>query len=431
MAVVGATLLLGACTPAEKSPIRLTDKIDEFLLQQTERGLFSGSVLVAKEGEILLEKGYGFADREKRVPNTPTTQFRLGSVSKLMTRVAVLLEEEKGALDVRQNVSAFISEYPEGDKITLANLINHTSGIPDLYGEPRYAEASAFMKPISKAALIGLFGELSLEFEPGTRVLYSSAGYVLLSQVVEKTAGIPFEEYLEERVFTPLGMAGSGHMGFHAPDQAAVGYELQGGNLAITGEMDPTYFLGSGGVFASVRDLYQFYQGLYEEDFLSERSMQEFTVGRHVGRIWGFRACFEPMPSRGIVVIVLSNFFHAPIEEIMPEIMTILLEGDVIGRPVEELGEYVGRYKAPDFDRIGREIRVVSEADGLGLYLVDTSGQVLEVALRPWVKDRFFGTLDGQFTGLMVAFDRDGPYRVPGLTLDAYGCTIHAKRFDD
>jgi len=153
--------------------------------------------------------------------------------------------------------------------------------------------------------------------------------------------------------------------------------------------------------------------------------------GRHVGRIWGFRAGFEPMPSRGIVVIVLSNFFHAPIEAIMPEIMTILLEGDVIGRPAEELGEYVGRYQAPDFDRIGREIRVVSEADGLGLYLVDTSGQVLEVALRPWVKDRFFCMLDGQFTGLMVAFDRDGPYRFPGLTLDAYGCTIHAKRFDD
>ena len=431
MAVVVGILLSGACTPAEMSPKRLSDKIDGFLLQQTERGLFSGSVLVAKEGEILLEKGYGFADREKRIPNTAITQFRLGSVSKLMTRVAVLLEEERGALNVGQHISAFLPEYPEGDKITLANLINHTSGIPDLYAEPRYSEASAFMEPISKPELIGLFAELPLEFEPGTRVLYSSAGYVLLSHVVEETAGIPFEEYLERRVFNPLGMAGSGHIGFHAPDHPAFGYEMQGGSLDSTGEMVPIYFLGSGGVFASVRDLYRFYQGLYEEDFLSERSMQEFTVGRHVGSIWGFRACFEPMPSRGIAVIVLSNFFHAPIEEIVREIMTILLEGDVIGRPVEELAEYVGRYQATDFDRIGREIRVVSETDGLDLFVVDTSGQVLEVALRPWVKDRFFGVVDGQFTGLMVAFDRDEPDRITGVTFDAYGSSICAKRLDD
>jgi CubicO group peptidase (beta-lactamase class C family) len=431
MLAVGSALVVGACNPDATTSERLSDEIDRFLLQEAERGRFSGAVLIAKEGEVLLERGYGFADREERIPNTPATQFRLGSTSKLLTRVAVLLEEERDALDTDQPLSAFFPEYPEGDRITLANLINHTSGIPDLYAEPRYSQASAFMEPITVTELIGLFQELPLAFEPGTQVLYSSPGYVLLSQVVGETSGIPFEEYLEERVFKPLGMEGSGHLGFHAPDQPATGYELQGGDLASTGEMDATYFVGSGGVFSSIRDLYRLYQALYEEDFLSERSMQEFTVGRHLGRIWGFRSCFEPMPSRGIVVIVLSNFFHTPVEAIVPEIMTILLRGDVSTQPVEGMAAYVGRYQAPDFDRIGREIRVVSEVDGLGLSIVDTSGHVLEFALRPWVKDRFFCLADGRFTGLMAAFDRDAAGRIPEVTLDVYGWRIRAARLID
>jgi len=428
---VGCVLVLCACELERRIPDRLREEIDSLLLQQTERGLFSGAVLVAKEGEILLERGYGYADRIRRIPNTPTTQFRLASTSKLMTRVAVLLEQERGALDMGQRLSAFIPEYPEGDQIKLANLINHTSGIPDLYGEPRYSRASAFMEPIPLEELINLFGERSIAFEPGTRMQYSSPGYVLLAHVVEKSSGVSFEEYLMEHVLKPLGMTSAGHLGFHEPDQPAVGYELLNGDLASTGEMDPTYFRGSGGVFANVRDLYRFYQALYEEDFLSERSMQMYGVGRHFGSIWGFRSGFEPMPSRGIVVIVLSNFFHTPIEDIVAEIMNILLEDDISRQPVEEPAAYVGRYKAPDFDRIEREVRVVLQTEGLGLSIVDSSGDVLEMTLHPWVKDRFLTKIDGRFAGVLVAFDRDVADRVPGVTLDLYGWRIHAQRQDD
>jgi len=427
----GGVIVLCACAPAQTTSGRLSKEIDSYLLQLTQQQLFSGAVLVAKEGEIVLERGYGFADCEKRIRNTPATQFRLASTSKLMTRVAVLLEEERGALDVKQRLSAFLPEYPDGDKITLANLINHTSGIPDLFGEPRYSSASAFMEPITVNELVGLFSERSLAFEPGTRVLYSSPGYVLLAHVTEKTSGVPFGEYLKAHVFTPLGMTGAGHLGCHDPDQPATGYELQNGDLASTGEMDPTYFMGSGGVFAGVRDLYRFFQALYEEGFLSERSMREFGAGRHSGRIWGFRSGFEVMPSRGVVVIVLSNFLHAPIEEIMPEIMSILLEDDVSRLPVEEQAVCVGRYWAPDFDRIEREIRVMPGVDGLGLSILDSSGDVLEMTLHPWVKDRYFTKRDGRFTGITVAFERDSTSRVVGVTLDVYGLRIHAERQDD
>ena len=287
------------------------------------------------------------------------------------------------------------------------------------------------MEPITVKELVGLFRERSLAFEPGTRVLYSSSGYVLLAHVTETTSGIPFGEYLNAHVFMPLGMTGAGHLGCHDPDQPATGYELQNGNLTRTGEMDPTYFMGSGGVFASVRDLYRFSQALYEENFLSERSMREFGAGRHFGRIWGFRSGFEVMPSRGVVVIILSNFFHAPVEEIVPEIISILLEGDVGNRPIEEPAVYVGRYRAPDFDRIEREIQVMLGADGLSLSVVDSSGDELNMTLHPWIKDCYYTKRDGRFAGIMVVFDRDSTSRVVGVMLDVYGLKIHAERQDN
>ena len=137
------------------------------------------------------------------------------------------------------------------------------------------------------------------------------------------------------------------------------------------------------------------------------------------------------MPSRGLAVIILSNFFHTPIDEILPEIMTTLLEGDVNQQPVEEPATYVGRYQAPDFDRIGREILVVLEADGLCLSIVESSGDVFKVTLHPWVKERFFTKRDGRFAGLMVVFDRDAADRVAGVTLDAYGWRVYAERHED
>jgi CubicO group peptidase (beta-lactamase class C family) len=248
---------------------------------------------------------------------------------------------------------------------------------------------------------------------------------------VDKSSGNPFEDYLMEELFKPLGMESTGHLGFHESDQPAVGYEFLNGNLASTGEMDPTYFRGSGGVFANVRDLYRFYQALYEEDFLSDRSMQMYGVGRHFGSIWGFRSGFEPMPSRGIVVIVLSNFFHTPIEDIMAEIMNILLEGDIIRQPVKEPAAYVGSFQAPDFDRIEREVRVELQTKGLRLRILDSSGDVLEMTLHPWVKDRFLTRIDSRLAGVLVTFDRDPADRVTGVTLDLYGWRIHAQRKED
>ena len=124
MIAVGCVLVVHACSSAERTSDQLTEEIDNLLLQQTETGQFSGAVFIAKGGEVLLEKGYGFADRIQKIPNTPKTQFQLASVSKLITRVSVLLENERGALNTGQCLSDFFPEYPDGDRIKLSYLIN-------------------------------------------------------------------------------------------------------------------------------------------------------------------------------------------------------------------------------------------------------------------------------------------------------------------
>ena len=242
---VASILLL--CTPGTAPAQDLGTEIDELLVQYLQQGIFSGAVLVAKEGEVLLRKGYGFADRERRVPNTPRTQFRLASTSKLLTRVAVFLEAERGAVSVEERLSRFFPGHPEWDRITLAHLINHTSGIPEIYSHPRFADGAAFTAPITMAELIELIQELPLASDPGTEIRYSSPGYILLSQVVGRTSGSPFSEYLKDRVFTPMGMEDSGHLGFDEPTQPAIGYVLEDESLVRSGEQDPTFFVGSGG----------------------------------------------------------------------------------------------------------------------------------------------------------------------------------------
>ena len=130
------------------------------------------------------------------------------------------------------------------------------------------------------------------------------------------------------------------------------------------------------------------------------------------------------MPPRGIVVIVLSNLLHSPVEDISAEIMTLLLEEDVIARQTEELTEYVGRFRGPDLDRIGMEIHLMMEPDGLKLELMHIPGETMELALLPESRDRFLTKRDGQFTGIIVDFERADNGEIEGLVFDAYGWRV-------
>ena len=154
-------------------------KADELLTAYHKQGKFTGTVLIAKEGRILFEKGYGFADLDNQVANTPTTEFRIGSLSKPFTATLILQLQEKGKLNIKDPVQKYIPGYPKGDSITIEHLLNHTSGIKSLTSMKEYYE-KWMAQPATLDQTIEHFKNEPLNFTPGSRFEYSNSNYILL-----------------------------------------------------------------------------------------------------------------------------------------------------------------------------------------------------------------------------------------------------------
>jgi CubicO group peptidase (beta-lactamase class C family) len=168
------------------------------------------AVAVARGGEVLVRKGYGLAHLELGVPVRPEMVFRIGSLTKQFTAVALLLLAAEGRLAPEDDVRRFLPDYPtHGHALTLHHLLTHTSGVPSYTGFPEWR--ALWRRDLALEELLGLFRDRPLEFAPGTRFAYSNSGYVLLGAVLERVAGAPYDRLLAERLFEPLGLARTGY----------------------------------------------------------------------------------------------------------------------------------------------------------------------------------------------------------------------------
>ncbi|HWW82814.1 MAG TPA: serine hydrolase domain-containing protein, partial [Vicinamibacterales bacterium] len=187
------------------------DQIDALLTRYQQLGLFNGSALVVDRGQVILKKGYGLANMEWNVPNTPDTKFRLGSITKQFTATLVLQLVEQGQIDLSAPVRRYLPEYPSpsGDRVTIHHLLNHTSGIVG------YTEIPSFPATARNSYIptkfLESFSKLDLLFDPGTKFSYSNSGYFLLGVILERVTGQPYEKLLRDRIFTPVGMKDSGY----------------------------------------------------------------------------------------------------------------------------------------------------------------------------------------------------------------------------
>jgi CubicO group peptidase (beta-lactamase class C family) len=171
---------------------------------------FMGTVLVARGDKIFFSKGYGFANLEWRIPNDPTTKFRIGSITKQFTSAAILLLEERGKLAIDDPVKEYLPDAPATwNRITLRHLLTHTSGIPDFINGPGFGELQPFAA--TPEELVARLRGQSLDSEPGSRFNYSNSGYILLSYLIEKISGDRYDLFLRENLFAPLGMNDSGY----------------------------------------------------------------------------------------------------------------------------------------------------------------------------------------------------------------------------
>src|SRR5688572_17307322 len=186
-------------------------RADAFVNAFVEQKKFMGAVLVAQDGKPVLRKGYGFANVEWEIPNTPDTKFRLGSITKQFTALAILQLAEAGKLSLDDPAKKYYSDAPPAwDKVTVHHLLNHTSGIPSYTSIPNFFRDKA-RDPLKPAEIVKLTQDKPLEFEPGEKMIYSNSGYVLLGHIIEKASGEEYADYMRKHIFEPLGMKNTGY----------------------------------------------------------------------------------------------------------------------------------------------------------------------------------------------------------------------------
>jgi CubicO group peptidase (beta-lactamase class C family) len=213
------------------------------------------ALIVTRAGQTVYRRGYGMANLEHAIPVVPETVFRVGSLTKQFTAVAILLLAQEGKLALDADISAILPGYPPHDPpITVEHLLTHSSGIPSYTGMAAWLPRRPL--DLSLDELIAMFKDEPLEFAPGTRYAYNNSGYILLGAIIEQLSGMPYAQFLEQRIFQPLGMTRTSYddTGRIIPGRAA-GYEHDGSAWRNCAYLSMTQPYAAGGLVSSVDDL--------------------------------------------------------------------------------------------------------------------------------------------------------------------------------
>jgi CubicO group peptidase (beta-lactamase class C family) len=315
--------------------------IDSYLNEIVGADWFQGSVLVARGGTVLLSKGYGLADAARGIPNTSQTRFRLASVTKQFTAMAILILQDRGRLDVRDSICAHLADCPETWRpITIHNLLTHTSGLPNYTDFSDYDATQ--MLPATSDELVARFRDQPLLFPPGTQYMYENSDYVLLGKIVEQASGQSYGDFLRTAIFEPLGMHDSGVDPGAGAEGQALGYRVPG---ELAPALDTSTLFAAGSLYSTVEDMYRWDQALYTTklvpkpllDAMWTPFLRDYGYGwwittfnghheiSHPGLIDGFATSIARYPDDQVTVIVLSNMSGADASSISNYIATLVL----------------------------------------------------------------------------------------------------------
>ncbi|MEM9162317.1 MAG: serine hydrolase [Cyanobacteria bacterium P01_F01_bin.4] len=437
--------------------------IDAYLDAHNQTGRFSGNVMIARDGKPLLTRSYGMANWEHEVANTPETKFRIGSITKQFTAVAILQLQEQNLIDVNAPISTYLPDYPEGDRITVHHLLTHTSGIPEYLDPEAFPDIEEWLRlPSTLDQIVARFQDLPLEFDPGEKFKYSNSGYILLTQILETVSEQPYADYMTAKVFEPLDM---NNTGYEVPrtviPRLAQGYFFAGGDTHSHLQAPPfdmSLPLGAGGLYSTVADLVTWNQWLYGENpaptVLSETakaallrpvakmdapedspdafygyglvldSHLERQRIHHNGGISGFLSVLAYYPDETLTISVLTNFGNQPPGPIADDLAAIMFgEPYELPTQAEEIEvdpalyeKYVGTYQLlPEMQVTMRieEGQLVGQATGQESFI-----------LYPSSETAFFAKI----VDVTVTFSLADNGTVEGFTLRQLGEELFAPR---
>ena len=263
------------------------DRIDAIVREGLDKKIASYAVAVVKDGRLVLARGYGYADLENSVPASAETIYRLGSITKQFTSLAIMQLAEAGKLSVDDELTKFLPDYPvQGHKVTIHQLLNHTSGIKSYTSLPNFFRTAR--QDLSHGDMLALFKDLPFDFEPGIKMQYNNSGYYLLGLVIEKASGQSYAEYLTEHIFRPLGMHATRY-GDTRPliPHRAQGYKRSLGELVNDDPISMTAPFAAGALVSNVLDLVKWHQATRSRRLSFSRFLRSALSSYHAGRWQG------------------------------------------------------------------------------------------------------------------------------------------------
>lgn len=318
--------------PVPGEDASIADKI-EYYMQTIE---FHGVILAAREGEVIFEQAYGLADHKTEEPNSTDTIFELGSITKQFTAAGIMVLAEQGKISLEDTLDMYVPEYSHADSVTIRNLLNMTSGIPDYVTggvmgmdldvsqeislEMMDQALEILTKEYTQEEIIALVSDQELLFEPGSDWAYGNTDYFFLGMIIERVSGVTYDEFISENFFAPLEMTSTS---MNIDDLTSSGvFLLPNGEIYLPSQ-DESITFSAGAICSTARDLYLWESAVLRGDFLSEQSWEEiFDPGEfgygygwtiapgsyyHGGQTAGYNTMVMLVPESDVIIIVLSN----------------------------------------------------------------------------------------------------------------------------
>jgi CubicO group peptidase (beta-lactamase class C family) len=437
---------------AKPGPIpSATEIIDSWYANLTREMRPGIAILVAKNGKILYNKGFGYADIAGKKKIMPATRFRIGSITKQFTAASLLKLQEQGKLKISDKLSKYIPDFPRGNEVTLHHLLTHTSGIHS------YTNTDSFLSKVttkvSDEDLVSYIKKLPYDFNPGERYDYNNSGYFLAGFIVQQVSGIPFRDFLKQHFFDPLGMANTGvHSSGLNLENEATGYnKTDKYDTALNWDM--SWAGGAGALYSTVEDLYKWNEAIFGNKVLSKESLTtafspvllnsgkvpagiEYGYGwgigkfrgteilSHGGGLHGFVSQLARFNKEGLTVAMLTNQTPVEVELNPARVAELYLWQKLDTQETYDASQQV-QVNVKDYEGIydlGNNIVMTVTSEGSSLF-AQVAGQG-KYEIFPMRKDEYFWKV----VEAKVRFNRNESGEVNGASFEQGGFKATAER---